>query len=76
MYYVYVLYDKKRQKPYIGYTSDLNRRLEEHRAKKDPVLIYFEAYVSEKDARLREQKLKAHGSGWVELKKRLIHSLP
>ena len=34
----------------------------------------YEAYVSEKDARLREQRLKHHGSGKVELKKRLQHS--
>ena len=31
MYYVYVLCDEKSDKKYIGYTSDLKRRLSEHR---------------------------------------------
>lgn len=30
MYYVYFLKSLKRGKPYIGYTNDLKRRLEEH----------------------------------------------
>ena len=35
----------------------------------------IEAYASAKDARRRERRLKQHGSGKVELKKRLQHSL-
>lgn len=36
---------------------------------------YAEIYKSEKDATIREKKLKAHGSGLVELKKRIKYSL-
>jgi hypothetical protein len=38
-------------------------------------LIYYEAYLKESDARNRERRLKHHGSGIVELKKRLQGSL-
>ena len=37
--------------------------------------MYSEAYLSEADARDRERKLKGHGSGMVELKKRTKHSV-
>jgi predicted GIY-YIG superfamily endonuclease len=60
-----------------GFTPDLRRRMREHRHEHRGWLVYYycEAYASEKDARLREQRLKHHGSGKVELKKRLQHSL-
>ncbi len=32
-------------------------------------------YVSKKDALIREKKLKAHGSGLVEIKKRINNSI-
>ena len=38
-------------------------------------IVYYEAYVSEADAREREQKFKRHGKGNDELKKRLKRSL-
>lgn len=37
-------------------------------------LIYYEAYKSEKDARLREKMLKFYGQGIRRLKERLRNS--
>jgi len=74
MYFVYLLKNRRTKKTYIGYTSDLKRRLKEHRDKV-PGLIYYEAYKSEKDAKSREKKLKQRGQTARRLKERLIESL-
>jgi putative endonuclease len=66
MYYTYVLWSRKDKKFYIGYTADINRRAEEHlhgvshttSRMSDPVLIFFEAFTSETDARRRESYFK------------------
>ncbi|MDD4996273.1 MAG: GIY-YIG nuclease family protein [Patescibacteria group bacterium] len=63
-----------KKKIYIGYTDDLKRRFKEHR-KKNPELIYYEAYKSEKDARNREKKLKQRGQAIRHLKERFKYSL-
>ena len=72
MYFVYVLKNHSNGDLYIGYTKDLERRLLEHRRKfpKDEA-IYYEAYVTDSDARERERKLKQYGSAWRGLKQRL-----
>lgn len=77
MYYVYLLQNPENYAIYIGYTGDLKRRYREHQASAHPgwKLKYYEAYASESDARKREQRLKHHGSGVRELKKRLQESL-
>ena len=38
-------------------------------------LVYYEAYKSEKDARLRESKLKLKSRAYVQLRKRIERSL-
>lgn len=69
---------------YIGYTNNLKRRIKEHNQKKNKstnrkegewLLIYCEIYKTQADAIEREQKLKHHGSGKHELRKRLQNSL-
>jgi len=72
MYFVYVVKNIATNDLYIGYTNNLERRLSEHRKKfpKD-VVMYYEAYQFEKDARNREQHLKYYGSAWRALKKRI-----
>ena len=76
MYYVYLLQSPKADDIYIGFTPDLRRTMREHRSEhRDWRLVYYEAYASGKDARLRERRLKYHGSGKAELKKCLIGSL-
>jgi putative endonuclease len=77
MFYVYLLRDEKSF--YIGYTSNLKRRIEEHtkgrtyttRRMNEPKLVYYEAYNNEDAARIREKKLKQFGSSYKGLVKRL-----
>jgi putative endonuclease len=65
MYYVYVLRGPKSF--YTGSTNDLKRRMHEHDKGRSFAtksggpwkLIYYEACVAEKDARLREKYLKS-----------------
>lgn len=76
MYYVYVLKNSRTKRFYIGYTSDLKQRLNQHQSKdSDWILVYYEAFGSESDARNRERKLKHHGSSWGHLKKRIQDSV-
>lgn len=83
MFYVYVLKSKRDNKAYIGYSSDLRRRLKEHNQgfskateKRRPfILVYYEAYHAKSDARRRELKLKKFKNSYKELKKRLVDSL-
>ena len=83
MYYVYVLKSEKDGRLYIGYTNDLQRRCEEHnlglsvatRSRRPFRLVYYEAYTSMKDARIRESRLKKFKNSYTELKKRIRHSL-
>lgn len=79
MFYVYVLKSKKDGKLYIGFTSDLRLRFQEHNNGKvkstcyrRPLeLIYYEAYKDEGIAKRREKQLKS-GKAHIALKKRLI----
>ena len=79
MYYVYLLRSKsERQGYYLGYSSDLKRRLQEHNEGKNLStrysqweLVYYEAYQTEKAARLREKRLKAHGRSYQLLIRRV-----
>ena len=77
MYYVYILVNPENHRIYVGYSGDRRRRIREHEqaAHRGWKLTYYEAYPAEADARERERKLKAHGSGIVELKKRMKFSL-
>ena len=72
MYYVYII-KQATGKLYIGYTTDLRRRLKEHKLKLSD-LIYYEAYKSKEDAIRREQRLKEYKSAWGQLKKRITKS--
>jgi putative endonuclease len=82
-FYVYLIKDKNNGKVYLGSTNDLRRRLVEHRRGKvfstkkftNFTLIYYEAFISEKDARMREKSLKYRGKAYQELKKRIGESL-
>ena len=58
---------------YIGYTSDLKRRLKEHGVSKED-LVYYEAYKDKDDATKREVGLKKYKSSWGQLKKRIEKS--
>ena len=66
MYYAYILQSLKDKKLYIGFTSDLKRRLKEHKTGGSKStkcrlpfkLLYYEAHTSKKDARRREKYFK------------------
>ncbi len=75
MYYVYVLKNENTQELYYGYTYNLERRFDEHNTNRKWKLIYYEAYLSELDAREREIKLKQYGQTRTHLKNRLKKSL-
>jgi predicted GIY-YIG superfamily endonuclease len=75
MYYVYIakLPDGK---IYIGYSKDLQRRANEHRARKNiRGIVYYEAYKSREEAMAREQQLKKYSSAYGHLKKRIKKSI-
>ena len=80
MYYVYLLLNEEGRR-YIGYTSDLRKRLLEHNSGKvistqghQWELLYYEAYKSKKDALIRERRLK-DGRAKYRLIERLKNSL-
>jgi len=84
MYYVYVLQSKSYpDKLYFGFTADLQKRLTRHNGEGTHftkrfspwLLVYYEAFQSEQDARERERRLKYDGRAWVLLKRRLQRSL-
>jgi len=83
MYWTYVLESQSDKSWYIGYTSNLKRRLSEHKSgygcqttkiKDDWELIYCEGYRDKADAEGRERFLKS-GSGRRFLKKQLSNYL-
>lgn len=82
-YSVYLLRSMRDGSLYVGCTSNLRKRMEEHRKgmnfstkKALPIeLIYLETFVSKKDAFQREKRLKQYGSGMRNLKLRLVDTL-
>lgn len=66
MFYVYVLFSEKDKKLYTGFSPDLKSRFEAHtngfvkatKFRRPLKLIYYEAYLTELDARRREIYLK------------------
>ncbi len=82
MFYVYVLQSDSDDGLYIGFSSDLRRRLSEHKEGKAFAtsyrgpwqLIYYEAYLEKEDALGRERYLKS-GGGRRFLTAQLPHHL-
>ncbi len=75
-YYFYVLKNKYgNEKLYYGYTSDLRRRVQEHKRKTDCALVYYEAFRSQKDAMKRERAIKCSGQARRWLRERIGSSL-
>ena len=80
MQYVYILKSKHDKELYVGCTHDLKKRVILHNSKKVKStakrvpfsLIYYEAYLNNKDAFVREQFLKT-GWGRRYIKKVLGH---
>lgn len=82
MFYVYVL-KMHHSELYFGSTHDLKKRVQEHKSGKvfttkkhlPIVLVYYECYLSESDAKERERMLKRFGSAYSHLKKRIKYSI-
>jgi putative endonuclease len=82
VFYVYLLHSAKDNGFYTGFSTDLKRRLSEHKGgasfstkSRGPwKLIYYEAYLNETDALGRERYLKS-GSGRRFLRAQLRHYL-
>ncbi len=83
MWYCYTLKSIKNKQLYIGYTGDLKQRLNEHNQGKGGKytknnrpwkLIYYEAYLSKRDATKAEKFYKT-GYGKEILKNKLKHYL-
>jgi putative endonuclease len=80
MHYVYVIKSIHQDTFYIGITKDLRERILRHNNQDSQStgryapwkLVYYEAYTSFKLAKNREMKLKHHGKGFSELKKRIL----
>jgi len=83
MFYVYLLVSLKDGHLYVGSTNDLRKRFKEHnsglvRSTKSRIpfkLVYYEAFLLEKEARIREQQLKYRGQARRELLKRIKESI-
>jgi len=67
MFTVYILQSEKDNKRYIGFTENLERRLDEHKSgkvkstknRRPLTLIYNEEYPSKSEAMLREKEIKS-----------------
>ena len=78
MHYVYVLKKPGGAMVYISHSGNLKQRIAEHSRSANHggwLLVYYEAYRHETDARMRERKLNHYGSSWASLKKRIPHSM-
>ena len=84
MWYVYFLQSQKNLNYfYKGSTNNLERRLSQHNIGKvqstvpyRPLkIVYYEGYLNEKAARLRESAIKTSGSVLTPLLKRIRESL-
>lgn len=81
-FYIYILFSKKDNELYIGYTENLKSRLGEHfkgrvtatKYRRPLILIHYEAFTDKKDAKAREIFLKS-GFGRSQLKKALQNKL-
>jgi putative endonuclease len=79
MYYTYLLQSQKDKGFYIGFTSDLKARYNQHQKgevdstkNRRPLdLIYYESYKEKSLAEERERNLKQFGSAYTGLLKRL-----
>ena len=84
VYSVYVLRRMADKRLYIGCTSNLHRRLEDHRGGRVRStngrgpwkLVYYETYRFREEAFSRERRLKQFGGTYRQLKRRLSHTGP
>ena len=74
MFYIYILLSQKDNKRYIGFTNNLDRRIEEHnsgrvKSTKNRIplrLIYSEEFMNKTDAMKREKEIKAKKGKFIK----------
>ena len=74
MFYVYILYSKSSDLYYKGFTTDLEKRLENHLAgkskytstKSDWVLVYSKEFEIKQEALIEEKRLKKLNRASIE----------
>jgi predicted GIY-YIG superfamily endonuclease len=79
MYYVYIIQSKVDDRLYVGFSTDLKKRIKAHNfgqsihtAKYKPwALVFYSSFCDIKTAKEFEQYLKSH-SGRIFLNKRLV----
>lgn len=79
-FYVYILRSLKNESFYIGYSTDLKKRIKQHNNGENQStkpfrpykLIFYEAFLNEKDAKNREKYLKG-GYGRRSIQKMLMN---
>ena len=81
MYFVYVICNRQKGL-YVGFANNLERRIGEHNQGLNAstkgiewILVYYEAFMSENDARKREKMLKQRGQAKRFLKERIQQSI-
>ena len=82
MYYVYILQSLKDRGLYIGFTTDLKKRFQEHQKGKSIAtksripfkLIHYQAFVDKNDAISAEKYLKTT-RGWERIHRMLENTL-
>ena len=83
MFYVYMLYSEELDQFYLGSTTDLKRRVVQHKKGEnrstkqasDWIVSYYEAYLTEQAVRQREANLKRSGKTYSSLKQRIRETL-
>jgi len=83
MAYVYLLGSHRSGRLYLGWTTDLRRRLCQHQAGEARAtrgrgpyeLLYLEGYRHREEAMAREASLKQHSNVFKQLKRRLARTL-
>ena len=71
MYFVYILQSEKTGRYYIGYTSDLSNRLDQHNSGGNVStksgspwkIVHTEEFSTKKEAWLRERQIKSYKGG-------------
>ena len=82
MFFVYVLFSLRDRKLYVGFTTNIQRRISEHQQGNVPStkerlplkLIYYEAYLTRVEAERREKYLKG-GNGRNQMKIQIADTL-
>ena len=82
MYYVYIFQSQKDKKLYIGFTSNLKKRIRKHwagevistKTRRPLRLIFYESFLAEQDALRRERYFKTQ-KGKASLKQIIRNSL-